>query len=71
MPGVLQIEAMAQLGGLAMLDPEDQAAKQQVGGGGGAGAQAAPAHGLVVGGTGGSGVTTAQQPMSLQPLEHS
>ena len=35
MPGVLQIEAMAQLGGLAMLDPEDQAAKQQVGGGGG------------------------------------
>ena len=37
MPGVLQIEAMAQLGGLAMLDPEDQAAKQQVGGGGGQG----------------------------------
>ncbi|KAG1674570.1 hypothetical protein FOA52_001819 [Chlamydomonas sp. UWO 241] len=27
MPGVLQVEAMAQLGGLAMLDPEDKSAK--------------------------------------------
>lgn len=27
MPGVLQVEAMAQLGGLVMLDPEDTAAK--------------------------------------------
>jgi len=27
MPGVLQIEAMAQLGGIVMLDPEDTAAK--------------------------------------------
>lgn len=29
MPGVLQIEAMAQLGGIAMLDPSDEAAKNQ------------------------------------------
>lgn len=29
MPGVLQIEAMAQLGGLVMLDPKDQEAKEQ------------------------------------------
>ncbi|KAF8071151.1 fabZ [Scenedesmus sp. PABB004] len=29
MPGVLQIEAMAQLGGLVMLDPKDQDAKEQ------------------------------------------
>jgi 3-hydroxyacyl-[acyl-carrier-protein] dehydratase len=29
MPGVLQIEAMAQLGGIAMLDPNDTAAKNQ------------------------------------------
>jgi hypothetical protein len=28
-PGVLQIEAMAQLGGIAMLDPSDTAAKNQ------------------------------------------
>eukprot|EP00879_Flechtneria_rotunda_P001688 GHRR01001848.1.p1 GENE.GHRR01001848.1~~GHRR01001848.1.p1 ORF type:complete len:207 (+),score=71.89 GHRR01001848.1:89-709(+) len=29
MPGVLQIEAMAQLGGLVMLDPKEQDAKEQ------------------------------------------
>lgn len=29
MPGVLQIEAMAQLGGIAMLDPNDEAARNQ------------------------------------------
>ncbi|KIZ05111.1 3R-hydroxymyristoyl ACP dehydrase [Monoraphidium neglectum] len=29
MPGVLQIEAMAQLGGIAMLDPSDEAARNQ------------------------------------------
>jgi len=28
MPGVLQIEALAQLGGIVMMDPEDQDAKQ-------------------------------------------
>lgn len=28
MPGVLQVEAMAQLGGIVMMDPEDKAAQQ-------------------------------------------
>ena len=27
-PGVLQVEAMAQLGGIVMMDPEDKAAQQ-------------------------------------------